>query len=91
MELKAYLTRESGSDQNSKDGVFDLFPSISVSTQKFEELISGDNNKKCFLWVLSRIFALLLNTKVDTAEKIKRIFKIAIETTFKVWSGPKSL
>ena len=91
LELKAYLTRESGSDQDSTDGDFDLLPSISASTQKFEELISGDNDKKRFLWVLSRIFSLLLNTKVDTAEKIKRILKIAIETTLKVWSGPKSL
>ena len=49
LELKVYLTRESGSDQDSTDGVFDLLPSISVSTQKFEELISGDNDKKRFL------------------------------------------
>lgn len=36
-----------------------------------------------------RVFALLLNTKVDTVDKIKRILKIAIETTLKIWQGQK--
>ena len=35
--------------------------------------------------MLSKIFALLLNTKVDTAEKIKMIIKITIKTTIKIW------
>ena len=34
---------------------------------------------------------LLLNTKVDTAEKIKRIIKIAVETTIKIWQEPRQL
>ena len=38
---------------------------------------------------MSRIFALLLNTKVDTTEKIKRILKIDIETTIKIWQEPR--
>ena len=32
---------------------------------------------------------LLLNIKVDTADKIKRILKIAVETTLKVLQGQK--
>lgn len=89
-ELEAYLVRES-SDQDSTDGVSDHFSSIFDAVQEEFELIRGDDDKKRFLQALSRIFALLLNTKVDTAEKIKIILKIAIETTLKVWSGPKSL
>lgn len=89
-ELEAYLVRES-SDQDSTDGVSDHFSSIFDAVQEEFELISGDDDKKRFLQALSRIFALLLNTKVDTAEKIKIILKIAIERTLKVWSGPKSL
>lgn len=89
-ELEVYLVRES-SDQDSTDGVSDHFSSIFDAVQEEFELISGDDDKKRFLQALSRIFALLLNTKVDTAEKIKIILKIAIETTLKVWSGPKSL
>ena len=88
-ELEAYLGTESD-DQDSTDGIFDLLSSISDSVQEeFDELISGDSNKKHFLQVLSRMFALLINTKVDTAEKIKRILKIAIETTIKIWQEPK--
>ena len=88
-ELEAYLATESD-DQNSTDGIFDLLSSISDSVQEeFDELISGDSNKKHFLQVLSRMFALFINTKVDTAEKIKRILKIAIETTIKIWQEPK--
>ena len=88
-ELEAYLATESG-DQDSTDGIFDLLSSISDSVQEeFFELISGDSNKKHFLQALSRMFALLINTKVVTAEKIKRILKIAIETTIKIWQEPK--
>ena len=72
-ELEAYLSRESN-NEDSTDGIFDLLSSTSDSVhEEFDELISGDSNKKRFLRVLSRIFALLLNTKVDKAEKTKRI------------------
>ena len=37
------------------------------------------------------ILALLLNTKVDTADKIKRILKTAVEATLKTWRGQKWL
>ena len=64
--------------------------SISDSVQEeFDELFSGHSDKKHFLWALSRIFALLPNTKVDKAEKIKIILKIVIETTIKIWQEPK--
>ena len=83
-ELESYLVRESN-DQGSTDGVFDLLSAVSNSVQEeFEGLISGDDYKKCFLQALSRIFPFLLNTKVDTAEKIKRILEIAIEKILKV-------
>ena len=83
-ELEAYLARETN-DKDSTDGMFDLLSSISDSVQEeFDELISGDSDKKHFLRSLSIIFALLLNKKVDTAEKIKRILKIVVETTIKI-------
>ena len=84
-ELETYLARERG-DEDSTDGIFNILLSISDSVQEeLDEVISGDSDKKRFLWALSKIFALLLNTKVDTAEKIKSILKIAIETTLKIW------
>ena len=88
-ELEAYLARECN-DQDLKDGVFDLLSSISDSVQEeFDKLIRGDSDKKHFLQALSRISALLLNTKIQKAEKIKRILKIAIETTIKIWQELK--
>ena len=78
-------------DADSADGVFDFLTSLADQVQgEFEELLDGDSDKKRFLRALSKIFALLVNTKVDTAEKIKKILKIAIETIIKIWSEPKS-
>ena len=83
-DLEALLTKEN-EDKDTTDGVLDLLSSISDSAQEeFEELIGPDGNKKRFLSGLSKIFALLLNTKVDTDEKIKRIIKVAIETIINI-------
>ena len=86
-EIGEYLTREI--DNDSTDGVFDFLKNLTNRLQEdFDELIGDDNDKKRFVKALTRIFALLLNTKVDTTDKIKRILKIAIETTLKIWQGP---
>ena len=70
-ELEAFLAGESD-NKDSIDGIFNLLPSISDSLQEeFDELISGDSNKKCFLRALSRIFALLLNTKLTGLKRSK--------------------
>ena len=90
-EIEAYLSRESN-DKDSTDDIFDHLPPISDSVQEeLDDLISGDSDKKHFLWALSRIFALLLNTKVNTTEKIKRILKTSIETVLKIWQEQKPL
>ena len=63
---------------------------LSVNVQEeFNELIDGNSDKKQFESSLTRIFALLLNTKVETADKIKKILKIAVETTLKTRQVPK--
>ena len=68
-ELEAYLGRESD-DADSTDSVFDFLTTLADQVQEdFEELLDSDSNKKCFLRALSKIFALLLNTKVDAAKK----------------------
>ena len=89
-ELEAYLLEESD-DADSTDGVSDFLTLLADQVQgEFEEFLDDNSNKKRFIRALSKIFALLLNTKVDTAEKIKKILKIAIETTTEIWSEPKS-
>ena len=86
-ELEGYLLEQSD-DTDSTDGVLDFLAALSDKIwEEFEELLDGDSDKKRFLMVLTRLFALLLNTKVDMPEKIKKILKIAIETTVKLWSG----
>ena len=80
-EAEEYLLEESD-DTDSTDGIFHFLSTLSDKIQ--EEF---DTNKKHFFRALTRIFALLLNTKVDTPEKIKRILKIAVETTITIWSG----
>ena len=86
-ELEGYLLEQSD-NTDSTDGVLDFLAALSDKIwEEFEELLDGDSDKKRFLMVLTRIFALLLNTKVDMPEKIKKILKIAIETTVKLWSG----
>ena len=37
----------------------------------YDEIIGNNTNEKCFIRSLTRIFALLLHTKVDTINKIK--------------------
>ena len=80
-ELEEYLLE--------KNGVFDFLEALSNLIQEdFDELIGEDTDKKRFIKALTCIFALLLNTKVDTVNKIKRILKIVVETTLKTLQGP---
>ena len=86
-EIREYLTEQI--DTDSTDGVFYFLENLTNHLQEnFDELIGEDNDKKRFIKALTRIFALLLNTKVDTTDKIKRILKIAVETSLKIWQGP---
>ena len=88
-ELEEYLLEKS-INTDSTNGVFDLLETLNNQVQEnFDELIGEDTNKKRFITALTRILALLLNTKVDTVDKIKRIFKIAADSTSKVWQGQK--
>ena len=72
--------------------MFDILSEIAESVQEdFEELIGISNDKKHFIRPLTNVFTLLPNTNIDTINKIKKILKIAIETTLKIWQGPKQL
>ena len=88
-ELDVLLSAETNVVDEA-DRNFDLLRDLSDSVQEeFEELVAGDSDKKCLIRALSRIFTLLLNLKVNTAEKVKRILKIIIETTLKIWQEPR--
>ena len=66
------------------DGVFDFLSILSEKTEEeFDELLDGNTDKKRFLRALTRIFALLLNTKVNTPEKIKKYLKLPLKRQLK--------
>ena len=78
--------------KDSTGGLHNVLSEIADSVRKeFEELVGISNDKRHYITVLTKIFTLLLNTNVDTVEKIKRILKITIETTLKIWQEPKEL
>ena len=71
-ELEEFLLRENN-HADSKDDVFEFLAEISNQVQEeFDKLLGEDTNKKRFLKSLAKIFALLLDTEVNTAEKIKK-------------------
>ena len=78
-ELEEFLLRENG-DADLTDGIFEFLSKISYQIQEeFDELLGKDTDKKRFLKSLSKIFALLLNTKINTVENIKKIIKVAFD------------
>ena len=71
---------EENYDSDGTNGASDFLSWISESVEK----LNIDSDKKRFIKALSKIFVLWLNTNIDTVEKIRRIIKIAIETTLKI-------
>ena len=87
-KLEEFILDEVEAD--AEDRFFNIVDDLTNKIQgDYEELIGEDSDKKRFIRSLTRVFALLLNTKVDTVDKIKKILKIAIETTLKIWQGQK--
>ena len=81
-ELEEFLLREND-NADSTDHVFEFLAEISNQVQEeFDELLGQDTEKKQFLKSLSKIFALLINTKDNTSsivlEGIRTVFFIKI-------------
>ena len=71
-ELSEYLLEEK-SEGDSTDGAFNFIENLKNKLQtKFEETIGGDCQKRQLIRSLTRIFAILLNTKVDSVDKLKK-------------------
>ena len=71
-ELEEYMLEEQ-IESDSEDGLFSLTEAVTNRLQdESDEMIGDGTNKKRFIKSLTRIFALLLNTKVDTVGKIKK-------------------
>lgn len=73
-QLEGFILEEVEAD--AEDGLFNIVEEISIRLQEnYEELIGEDTDKRHFIKSLTRAFALLLNTKVDTVDKIKKSTK----------------
>ena len=88
-ELKEFLLGQQF-EGDSPEGAFDLLGNLTKDYKKIlMKLLEETPKKKSMIRSLMRIFTLLLNTKVDSVSKVKRILKIAINTTLRLWSGQK--
>ena len=85
-ELSEYLLEEK-SEGDATDGAFSFIENLTNKLPtEFDETIGRDGEKRQFIRSLTRIFAILLNTKVDSVDKLKNIIKIALNTVVKLWS-----
>lgn len=70
--LQEYLLEEQV-ESDAEDGLFSIIENVTSRLQEdYDKLIGDHTNKKHFIKSLTRVFALLLNTKVDTVDKITK-------------------
>ena len=85
MELTNVIIDEISSEEET-DGAIDTIRIIVDSVRSEIENFVGNDDLKKFLYVLTKIFTLLLNVKVNNTEKIVSIVKLAISSILKKWS-----
>ena len=88
-EIESELTNiiiDESSPEEETDGAFELIRNIVDNVRsEIENFVENEDLKK-FLYVLTKVFTLLLNAKVDDTEKIINIVKLAISSILKNWS-----
>ena len=88
-EIESELTNiiiDESSPEEETDGAFELIRNIVDNVRsEIENFVENEDLKK-FLYVLTKVFTLLLNIKVDNTEKIINIVKLAISSILKKWS-----
>ena len=85
MELTNIIIDEISSEEET-GGAIDTIRIIVDSVRSEIENFVGNDDLKKFLYVLTKIFTLLLNVKVNNTEKIVSIVKLAISSILKKWS-----
>ena len=85
MELTNIIIDEISSEEET-DGAIDTIRIIVDNVRSEIENFGGNDDLKKFLYVLTKIFTLLLNVKVNNTEKIVSIVKLAISSILKKWS-----
>ena len=80
------LTIDESSPEEETDGAIELIKNIVDNVRsEIENFVENEDLKK-FLHVLTKVFTLLLNVKVDNSDKIIKIVKLAISSILKKWS-----
>ena len=88
-EIESELTNliiDESSPEEETDGAFKVIKNIVDNVRsEIEKFVENEDSKK-FLHVLTKIFTLLLNVKVDNSDKIIKILKLAISSILRKWS-----
>ena len=85
-EIESELTNliiDESSPEEETDGAIELIKNIVDNVRsEIENFVENEDLKK-FLHVLTKVFTLLLNVKVDNSDKIIKIVKLAISSILK--------
>ena len=85
-EIERQLSETLLEEKSEGDLTAEVFSFIENLTNKLQteldETIGEDSEKRQFIRSLTKIFAILLNTRVETVDKI---IKIAVNTAIKLW------
>ena len=80
------LLHSNESENDQTDGPLDFIENIVENVKsEFDSFIERED-KKIFLKILTKIFAILLSVRADSTEKIIKIVKFSISTVLKTWS-----
>ena len=89
LSLKLFNNKNEG---NSIDGPIDFIENlVNILQVEFDGILSENDDKKLLIRSLTKIFAILLSVKANSAKKIKQIVKLAINIILKIWSGRNQL
>ena len=81
-----FLEDEDSESGDETDGPVQFIKNIVERVKKDFDEIVVDEDKKTFLSVLTKIFAILLSVNADNIEKIISFIKISLSTVVKTWS-----
>ena len=81
-ELTSLIIEENSAEEET-DGAFDVIRHIAENIRSEIDNFVENGDLKKFLYVLAKIFTLLLNVKADNSEKIIRFVKLVISSVVK--------
>ena len=80
------LMHSSSPEDDQTDGLLEFMQNIVENVRSDFDNFIEDGDRKIFLKILTKIFAILLSVKADSTEKIIKIVKFSISKVLKTWS-----